>query len=321
MRQIWLSLSLCLAFAFVAEAQPYDFVLNGANTSCLISLPVVQPMLEWVPSGVIEVNPRIVTIAAAGGGRVLAALQERRVEVVEVRPDEKRTTVFAGAEGYWPLLMVVDRAGTMYVVATQGGFSAAQFLVTISADGTLRAVRPLPFRASSIDLAADQCTLFASDFTAIHRFNACTGQALADFVSSGEPPIGPIRILPDGTVLALVIAPERVLRRYDASGTVRRTYTLPATNSVETIALAHDGRTVLLAGGCSTRVFELDLGTGRLVRDIFVSWVNAPESIVSSRGYTAAIGTLAPSDIPTTSTLALLAIVALTAAIAVRRLM
>ncbi|HEX2062339.1 MAG TPA: hypothetical protein VHK90_16495 [Thermoanaerobaculia bacterium] len=316
MRRARAGLVLLLAFAAPALAQDYDVAVAGDQFPCALDTPILIPRLVWTPGGV-DPNDDVRTIAAAGGGRVLAALEATRVQLVEVRPDLTRTPFFTGAEGHTAQELVVDRAGNFFVLATSGESAS---ILEISAAGTLLNSQPFPSGARSIDLAADQCTLFAVHDGTVIRRNVCTATPLASFATVGSG-ARELVILPDGDVLAGThTADGYELRRYDPAGSLVRTYDAPEGSLPGAIALGGGGTTLLVGSNCRFSLHELDLTSGEVLREIAVSHVAGFDSIVSRRGFTAAIGALAASDVPSLSFASVAELVALLATLAAVRL-
>ncbi|HEX2062341.1 MAG TPA: hypothetical protein VHK90_16505 [Thermoanaerobaculia bacterium] len=313
----WCVIVLSLVLAATAFGQDYDVVVSGGNTTCFIDPPIVNQALEWVP-GLVD-STAVNDIAAAGSGRVLAVLNVPRVQIVEIRPDRTQTPFFTGAEGYRGSELVVDRAGNIYVRAMNGPNA---FIVAVSAAGSLTGIQPFVAGASSIDLAADQCTLFAVTATAVVRRDVCTGTPLANFTAlpgSG----GSLQLAPNGDVLLAnfftVPALAAEVRRYDATGTLVRTYALPGYNP-GAVGLANGGATMIVSDECNPRLVEVDLATGDILRDIDLQFVNFFTSVVSRRGFTAALGPLAASDVPSLSVWGALALMLFVLGTALRRI-
>lgn len=295
-------------------------MVEGANLLCGVGIPRIDPAVEWVPGGV-QRTPEYASIAPAGNGRVLGALEGPRVQLAFIEPDGTRTSFFSGANGYRVRMMVVNGEGRVYVVATQG-FSPPYFLVEIAPEGTLQGIELFPFSPVSVDLAADQCTLFAVTAGGIRRYDVCTSTVLPDFTVLTPSQSGTVKILPNGDVLLGDSQfPDHVLLRYDPSGILVRTYTIPQLSlSLSAIGLSRDGSAVLVGDECELRVLEVDLTSGAVIREVATEFVNAFDTIVSSRGFAGAIGPLASTNIPSTSTFGLLSLFALLALAAVRRL-
>jgi hypothetical protein len=283
-----------LLFAFGATAQEFDIAVAGKNWLCGVGVPFVRDGVEFSPGGAAEENTNILTIAAGGRGRILAGVNGTDVEIVELHPDLTRTPFFAGVPGSVARALVVDAAGTVYVIATAG---VAPSLIEISPAGTLVSNQPFPYSPVSIDLAADQCTLFVADGTSnVRRYDVCANTPLANFVSLPFGSTGSfLRILPDGGIVVSLSTGNIV--RYDAAGTLVRTYDLELYFS-GALALGNGGMTLLAGADCERRVIELDLATGTVLREIPQQFVDRARDIVSARGFTAAIGALAASDVP-----------------------
>jgi hypothetical protein len=292
MKKLALAL-LSVLFASGALAQDYDVAVSGYNWLCAIDPPFVRDGVEFSPGGAVEENTSVRSIAAAGNGRILAAIAGTDVEIVELRSDLTRRPFFAGVSGSVARLLVADAAGTVYVIATTGNVPS---LLEISPAGALVSNQPFPYLPRSIDLAADQCTLFAATGSnAILRYDVCTRTPLSSFVSL---PFGStsqsLRILPDG---GLLVAANDDILRYDAAGTVVRTYDL-GNYEPGALALGNGGSTILTGANCEAIVFEIDLATGAILREIPQQFVDRTGTIVARGGFTAAIGALAATDVP-----------------------
>lgn len=318
--RVWLPLLALVLLTVPADAQPYDFVAEGSNLVCGVGIPRPDPALEWVP-GDVQRTPEFATIAPAGSGRVLGALEGSRVQLAFIEPDGTRTPFFTGANGYRARMMVVNREGAVYVLATQG-FVSPYFLIEISAEGTLQGIEPFPFTPESVDLAGDQCTLFAVTAGAIRRYDVCTSTVLPDFTALSPSQSGTVKILPNGDVLLGDNQfPDHELLRYNPAGVLVRTYTISQLGqSFSAIGLSRDGGAVLVGDRCGLRVLEFDLTSGAVIRQVATEFVNSFDTIVSSRGFAAALGPLASADIPSTSTIGLISLLALLTVVALRRL-
>ena len=209
--------------------------------------------------------------------------------------------------------LVADRAGNIYLFVTKGRDTR---LVAIRPDGTLR--YDIAFETTSRgDLAADQCTLiYTRRGGGAGRFDVCTATPLEPIanVAAGVT----LRILPDG---GLLVSGDG-LHRYDASGSLVRTIAVPPWVSNAVLALGENGRTALVGqflDELNSRVFEIDLDSGAVVRTVELE-LNSISGIAAYRGWTAALGALAPAPVPSLSTYALIALGAMLAMFAVRRL-
>jgi hypothetical protein len=290
-------------------AQPFDVAATGSDSGCIIVLPFDGPSLQFLGSPRDNDPPFVMYLGPAGEGRVLG-LQRPRSSIVEVRPDGTRTPFFAGIDGTDGHRFVVDAAQNIYIATEDGQ------LFAIRPDGTIRADFALGI--VTMDLAADQCTLFyATPDGTVRRFNVCTGTALSDFVAAAVT--REIRLLPDGGLLRLGSDAEVV--RYDAAGNPVRTYPIPQEASA--LALGRAGRTMFVGDECNSgTVREYNLDTGSLLRtfDFGFSFIS---SLVAYNSFTAALGPTAAAHVaavPSLSGVALVLLGALLALIAFRRL-
>lgn len=311
-------------------AQRYNMVVAGDRGDQCFNLPppidfhVVEwalsgyPYVEASPSVSVDATNEIVTIAAAGNGRVLAAVYRpeahAELEIVEIREDLSRVPFFKGAGRLRADAMVVDRRGNVYVLA-QG--SGSKFIIAISATGTLLSIQPISVGSAPIDLSADQCTLLLARAGGIVRYNVCTGSRLADIALDDPSTYRGLRILPNGDIL---IAEGPSLRRYSDTGSLLREHRRLESVWASALAIGSGGATALLGDDCARRVVEVDLTSGQKVREARLRHTATPYSIVPLRGFTAAIGSLARSDIPSASDTALFALFVLLALVAVRRI-
>jgi hypothetical protein len=163
------------------------------------------------------------------------------------------------------------------------------------------------FRGTSLDLAADQCTLFFVDSDphtsaphVIRRFNACTGTFLPDFATVDSAL--DVRVLPDGGVL--VVRGDNGLRRLNAAGTLARSYTIPGAIGLEAAGLARNGQAAWVASErCGTgdaRAYLLDLVTGEVLFQAPLRFdTEDTVSIVALAPWTAALGATNAANVPT----------------------
>jgi hypothetical protein len=295
------------------SAQPFDVAIGGADGWCVLVTP--SPIWQVQFPGISNGDSADVKFLAAGGsGRVLG-LDRRGSAVVEVRPDLTTVPVFAGVPGRGAEELVADSAGNLYI--NTGEFLGEE-VIAVRADGTIRARFSL--LATSIDLAADQCTLFYAmprDLSdGVRRLNVCTGAPLPDFIATGG---GFVKILPDGGVLTATPDFSRIAR-HDAAGALVRTYDIL---HARVLALGRAGTTFFAAQGCDSTVREYDLATGALLRTITAD-MDHVVSVVAYNGFTAALGPTAAAHaatVPALSTTMLAVLGALLALLAVRRLM
>ncbi|HEX8251601.1 MAG TPA: hypothetical protein VF846_00525 [Thermoanaerobaculia bacterium] len=301
----FLLLATLLLFPLRAVAQePFDLAVRGYSTTCGIQGVGEEPTLEFVPVPAEEDIPNnINAIAGAKGGRVIGVTVDGAI--IEARPDLTTEVIFPRqrrSEGATALL--TDRAGNVYVLVNRDR------LQVISAAG--EDVAEYPVDAASMDLATDQCTMFLSGAGVVRRFNVCTGTPEADFTSG----VGytQLKILPDGGLLV----GGSTLRRYDRGGALVRTY--PVSSTTYALALGRDGSTALVSYYCGLGVDEIDLATGELLRRVPLQFSDVVTSIVAYRGWTAALGPLVSEDIPSLSTMMLVALTVLIAAVAFRRI-
>lgn len=306
--------SLLLALGVAAQSvQRFDVAIGGADDVCVLTLPIPTWNVEF-PGISHDTNSDIEFLAPRGGGRVLGLVNNLPgVSVVEVRPDLTTAPVVAALAGHFAEMLVADASGNLYIGGRE--FMGGR-LLAVRADGTLRA--DFPFSATSIDLAADQCTLFYTPETGgVSRFDVCTGSPLPDFVTGGGTFV---KILPDGGVLTASSDWTQIVR-YDAAGALVRTYDI---EFVKVLALGRGGTTFFAATPCDPTVREYDLATGSQLRSITAD-MDDVRSLVAYNGWTASLGPFAAAHaaaaVPAISTSMLLVLGALLALIAFRRLM
>jgi hypothetical protein len=321
------ALFLFLALAVRLDAQAWEYVIGGDSNPCLYILACTQPVIEWHPNGPVQYGVAGNDLVPGPGAHLYTVERGPTVRLVEVTRNGPNRLIYARSDQN-DISVVVDRSGTFYVLTSGAG--PVYRILTIGSNGALLDEQVLPFSAGGpIDLAADQCTLFLPDVGGvIHRFNVCTGTALPDF--GVIPNAQDLHILPDGGVIAAV---GETIATYAPNGTLRRTYTVPVQfgGGPTALGLERTG-TVLVAIGEEGygRVYRLELTSGAFT-PLFTdeeegSIINGPESIVPFDGWTAAIGPLVPAagnptaPVPTASEWALIALGAVLAGVALRRL-
>jgi outer membrane protein assembly factor BamB len=299
--------------------EPFDLALAGRADVCPIMNPNTHPPYVSYLGISTEMPTDIRFIAPAGSGRVFAMVNPR-AEIVELRPDLTRTPVFPGMDGLVGRVFVVDAAGNIYL-ATDAGH-----VLAIRPDGTVRADFALNADIADIDLAADQCTLFynaSGPIATIRRFDVCTGTSLSDF-ASGE--FEEFALLPDGGLVVLtwedVATEDMLISRFDAAGTLVRTY--PLLGFAAALSLGRAGTSMLTAPGfCGVDVHEYDLATGTRLRTVDTGF-QFVDDIIAYTGFTAALGPLAAAHVaaavPSLSTSMLVVLGALLGLVAFRRL-
>ena len=312
MRTALASISLALLIATAAYAQPYDLAAGGIlPPGCCFGVPIFVSAVEFSGIDTTTDNSDILGVAAGGHGRVLAVSDTGSIFII--RPDYSRILLYNSPTVFFAFHLVADRNGNMYVFT----IGSNPRLLAIRPDGTLR--YSIPFAGEGGDLAADQCTLvYAQTTTLLQRFDVCNGTPLTDPLPIAQQ-FQALRILPDGGVL--VATGQSTLLRYDANGTLTRTYTLPPFFYPTALALGEHGATALVSNETTdvgSTVLEINLNSGAVVRETQLNIL--ARSLVAYRGWTAAIGALASSDIPSVSTWGLLALTLLLIGTAVRRL-
>lgn len=143
-------------------------------------------------------------------------------------------------------------------------------MVMYTAQGTRLAGFDLPGTVSSIDLAADQCTLYftasvlpVSLGSAVERVNLCAqGPVVPVFLRTYAGPTEnlpwDLRVLPNGQILVARLAGVDIL---DPAGNVVRSFITPAFE----LAIAPDGRSFYAAVGAAP-IQRVDLETGTVLQ-------------------------------------------------------
>lgn len=326
MRSLAIGFLLLAATGALAQ-QPYEHVIAGYSLlgGCpdIVTLPIERRVLEWTGANASYGDSDVLLVAPAPGGRVFAVIggSGGGFSVAEIRPDGSRTPLIAPVTPpRTPFALVVDRNGAVYVLTTFDHTQDA--ILAFNPDGTLRATFPLGARygfgwSATIDLAADQCTLFLVRNSVVRRFNVCTGTALPDFVTA---PMGAyaVRVLPDGGIL--VSLRDEILQ-YDPSGALVRSY---PTNGEAHVLMLRDGGSRLVYNDrgeevCGIGLATLDLRNGTVVTSPLN--VHRPLSIVPYHAWTAALGSHhGATDLPVTGAVGLAILAALSLVVAVFRL-
>ncbi len=299
---------LCLTAPLAAQ-KPYEAVIAGPHGGC--SFEPFVATADWIgPSGVIAESAGR-TVAAAPGGRVFAADRSDDADAFEI--DEiglggfsRRVSQTIPLGTRAPDALVVDANGNMYVLASEN-------LYALNAAGALRATHSLGMAATSMDLAADQCTMFIVLESAVRRFNVCTGTPLPDFGPVAHSYLV-VKILPDG---GLLLARDGAIDRYTPGGVLARTY--PVTGTPIALALANGGNSLWLARFCRFDLVEMDLGSGATTTIAPIEDAN-PNSIVPYFGWSAVLGSFHNAGVPTVSQLMLVALGFLLASFAIFRM-
>lgn len=302
-------------------AVPYEAVSAGWGDSCRGRRSLLY-FTEWVArDGVIETSRVAYTVAAAPGGRVFGGnWSDTNVPAVHVNEIglngfSRRVSVDVpvGGNGF-PYALAVDARGNMYVlVDSPSAFGHAE-IAAIDRTGALRArypLGPMAVDGATIDLAADQCTLFIGAPDGVRRLNVCSGTSLPPFPAAGQV----VRVLPDGGLLVTHMGAP--IRRYSAEGLLVRTYAV--SQLITAIALVNNGTAAWYAVPCSEVFVELDLETGA-TRTVAPTEAVEPNSIVPYHGWSAALGAFHLATVPALSPATLMALAILLVALALIRM-
>ena len=163
----------------------------------------------------------------------------------------------------------LDRLGQIYA-APEAGSAVRRYTST----GTLLETFPIPGRApTSLDLGADQCTLYygyemLDETGRIGRYDVCAGLPLSDVpvILPSYSPFGrrALRILPDGTILVVTGSNAQ---RLTPAGVLVQTYSIP-TVTEPWLALALDTTGaqfwVVVSNGGSYNLYRLDVASSSL---------------------------------------------------------
>jgi hypothetical protein len=113
------------------------------------------------------------------------------------------------------------------------------------------------FAESSMELSTDGCTLYRASAARIDRYDLCGNQALAAWTSLPDARGAlQMRALQDG---GLLVANFSVIARFDADGTLTRTYDLPDHDCWSGIALDKDDTGFLASSSCGQSVARFGL--------------------------------------------------------------
>lgn len=160
-----------------------------------------------------------------------------------------------------PLLVYLSPAADGSIVGASGSGELFHF----NADGTLRYSRDTVIlaepRAHGVDLAADQCTLFANSGSAIVSWNICDNTSWR-LVSPIMPFFGTaLRVLPNGSFLMAYRTDVALL---DSGGNTIRTYGIPG------VSLALDVDRTSFWVGAGGSLLKVDIATGTILQNITV---------------------------------------------------
>lgn len=324
-----------LAFAFAGNART-KAVIFGDDNYC--HNPINEKLTFFPRLAVIQQNtilqrsvdePFIMAIAPGPHGRVLAASLD--AQLFEVRPDGTLQVLPASipqpsspGNHASPLALTVDARGNIIA------FGRNRIYVFDARGALLRSF--LAFGSAypffSIDLAADQCTLYQPAGTRLQRFDVCTGTQLSSMLLNNDYSISTVRVLPDGDLL--IGSPRFPLRQFDPAGNLVRTY--PGTNPMidaGEVAETHEASLMLVDGGrrawysvgsvdpwpCTSRLMQVDLESGA-TSVVATLEMDEPLSLAPANAWWAAA---APAAVPTLSQWSMLALMAVLLASALTR--
>jgi len=201
---------------------------------------------------------RTTGMAFDGAGNLLSTAFDQNF-VAKFNP----TGTFVGnfGSGYsTPESIVLDRSGNVYVSSVGSAgikeFDSAGNLLHTFITGT---------RVDWMDLRADQTTmLFTQEGGLVRSVNVSTGVLGPNF-ATGLNDAFALRILPDGTVL---VADGANIKRFDASGTLIHTYTIPGEGRLFALNLDPNG-TSFWSGDINTGdILKLNIASGAVQETI-----------------------------------------------------
>ncbi len=115
-------------------------------------------------------------------------------------------------------------------------------------------------------LKPDDCTLlYTSEGARILRYDICTGTQLSDFATSASTPAFGIQLLPNGDVL---VAATSAIRRYNSAGSLLSVTSVPGALRLFGLALSPDGSSYWVTDIGTAHVYQIDLATGAVLKDI-----------------------------------------------------
>src|SRR5437867_3554486 len=249
-----------------------------------------------------------------------------------VRMSPNGTLSLHALSDYITASLAIDALGNVFL----GVFGVAQDgstpVVKLDGSGHQIALYSVPsdrLGATSMDLAADQCTLFyACTGRHVKRYDTCQNKALPDVIDFGLGVfVRKIRILPDGSILAT--ANSRIVR-LSPSGATLEVYGAGASNLWISLSVTPDNRSFWAGsegsgGGDQDQITEFDINTGAVlagpIRTAIPSnpFFDLPPEFVLAVGEQR-IAQIAPASIPTLSKVVELALVLLLVSIALMRL-
>jgi hypothetical protein len=117
-----------------------------------------------------------------------------------------------------------------------------------------------------VDLAADQCTIYyTGEGPEIKRFNVCTNTQEPNFASGVGCNLAALRIRPSGEVIA-ACETSNVLR-FDSTGKLVETYTVPGAGFLFAMNLDPDGTTFWTGDINSGEIYRVDIATGTVINE------------------------------------------------------
>jgi hypothetical protein len=139
-----------------------------------------------------------------------------------------------------------------------------------AADGTLVSFRDFTHEFPAfggLDLARDGCTVFYGLSGALLRWNVCTATDPILLNSSLGGASYALRILPDGSILQVVLTDAGSVFHLDREGNVLREYSIPSPHAV---ALDIDGTSFWTNAG--NLLVRIDIATGAVLSETFTPY-------------------------------------------------
>lgn len=269
------SLLSLAAFQAVAQSPPATFqagevVVASANPACLID-PPPPPDAQIAVHGRNAVKIRdlsnavISAVTYAWGAVYVARTTVTNAQSIDLlTPPGGLYPLIALPAGRYVTAMTPYRGDLLAVIydgASPELWRISQLGVTID-----RVALPqYDYYISSIDVAADQCTLFYATVQSVERFDICARQSLARFAQQSATDV---RVLPDGGVL---VASGTQMLRFDAIGNLAGSFTVTMGNeSIGALALDQNPSAawIVTTFGCDStngRVMQVSVANGSVI--------------------------------------------------------
>ena len=271
-----------------SHLQPGDAVLISYIQSCLgiATPPTPYTLVSVIPRDSVVSNydfpwsgyPLLTISYSDRVGMIISSDASGESILFVLHDDGSVATFGSGAPAAGGFIAAIAPTSTsvflLALAPATGGGPAAMELWRMAPEGTLAARMPFPIGATSLDIAADQCTVFYTTSTGIGRFDACRGKALAEFAST-DVPLNSVRIAPNGEVFA--IDSRNQLVRFSADGRPSGTVVLPLSaerdEAISAFAFDETAGNLLVATSFTChqfpdsggRIFSVDRLSGQVV--------------------------------------------------------